>query len=85
MESLHEITRTQWNPALSSLLVRRKKHNILAILLTGIGGIIDTLTTYDFKKRSEHVLKSFIHDAVCTLLNSSFAHIFTLVERDFCR
>jgi len=26
-------------------------------------GIIDILTTYDFKKKGEHMLKSFIHDA----------------------
>lgn len=28
-------------------------------------GIIDTLTTYDLKKKGEHVLKSLIHDSVC--------------------
>ncbi len=27
--------------------------------------IIDTLTSYDFKKRSEQLIKSLIHDPVC--------------------
>lgn len=33
-------------------------------------GIIDILTTYDFKKRSEHVFKSLIHDSVWSLSRS---------------
>jgi hypothetical protein len=37
-------------------------------------GIIDTLTTYDLKKRGEHVLKSLIHDSVRLLLvNTHFS------------
>jgi len=45
-------------------------------------GIIDTLTTYDFKKRSEHMFKSFIHDSVLLTCFSLCSYIFSSTCRN---